>query len=196
MLLRQILSGKLPSPNKVTFPTCQAAPPCASATKVPFVKTCSFLPVSYWLWTLRPSPQRNVPQLPLSLVTEDPPLADWPVPEEGKWGQQPSSSLLLKPQPFLGFHVGNMKCDFPCTGSLSQPTFGLISLLNAVFALGKSKHILFLLPSKGGRASVAAAWEQGLPNPEGSDQSFSLSCFPSGLLDCVRAPHSGLSSGL
>lgn len=44
-------------------------------------------------------------------------------------------------------------------GSMSQPTAGLISLLNAVFVLGKSKHVLFLLSSKEGRASLAAAWE-------------------------------------
>lgn len=81
---------------------------------------------------------------------------------EEKWGERPLQlSATHKAQPFLGFHVGNMKCDFPAQGSLGQPKAGLISLLNTVFVLGKSKHVLFLLSSKGGRAKLAAAWEQG-----------------------------------
>lgn len=47
-------------------------------------------------------------------------------------------------------------------GSLSQPKAGLISLLNIVFVLGKSKHFLFLLSSKGGRAKLAAALGAGV----------------------------------
>lgn len=64
-------------------------------------------------------------------------------------------------------------------GSLSQPKAGLISLLNIVFVLGESKHFLFLLSSKGGRAKLAVAWEQGLLRSEGSDLNFPLSCLPS-----------------
>lgn len=48
-------------------------------------------------------------------------------------GPSLSASARLEARPIWDFHVGNMKCDFPCLGTPEPTQAGLISLLNTVF---------------------------------------------------------------
>lgn len=71
-----------------------------------------------------PFGQRNALQLPLLLDHSRLPLSLVGLSLKKENGVSSLSSfLLLRAQPFLGFHVGNMKCDFPCIGK-PEPTRG------------------------------------------------------------------------
>lgn len=69
---------------------------------------------------------------------------------------------MNKAWPFLDIHVGNMKCDFPCSAKPEPAWAGLISLLSPVFVLRKSKHALFLLSSKEKGMTLAIARGEGV----------------------------------
>lgn len=191
VLFRQILCRKCLSADKVTFPTPQGwevGPPWLSATKDPFVQIWLF---PCWILLALDIQSLLSEKCALSYhhcrITADPPppppQLDRPLCEEENCGKQPlQPSACTQLNPSSAFMLEIWSVTSLAQGSLSQPKAWLISLLSIVFVLGKSKHFLFLLSSKRGRAKLAAAQEQGLPSSEGSDESFPfpLSRLPSG----------------